>query len=327
MGDFICSYDDFVAVVADEYTVAAEGVYGADVVAKVIAKSPVVFINGGYGATTAGNVELPGGNQYCFDQYALKAMGFDLTKQALKADAIVGNGFGSANPQDTYAQEAVRQGTPYMVWGSGSHLRGILDGVVKASMSTGTDMTAVVEYPETTLINANYVLDGDDLNYQYGTAYFTAMPEGAVALVQNAGEQPLTGCVLLEDGADAEYTAALAEEFEVYNNAVVAFEYQGEGMDVVAFANSLTHKGHPQDEFKYIANFLFSRSLADEAYAGVEAPEGTPDAPADKPEADKPADKPADAPATGDATNAMAWVVVAMAAAVALGAVAYKKEK
>ena len=346
MGDFICKYDDFVAVVADEYTVAAEGVYGADVVAQVIAKSPVVFINGGYGATTAGNVELPGGNQYCFDQYALKQMGFDLTKQALKADAIVGNGFGSSNPEDALAIEAVKAGTPYMVWGSGAgltnsyrdanrvtHYTNIFENInmvteddtvrYMGSMSTGTDMTAVVKYPETTLINANYVLDGDDLNYQYGTAYFAEIPEGAVALVQNAGEEPLTGCVLLEDGADAEYTAALHEEFDAYNNAVVAFEYQGEGMDVVAFANSLTHKGHPQDEFKYIANFLFSRSLADEAYAGVEAPEVTPDAPADKPEADKPAD----APATGDATNAMAWVVVAMAAAVALGAVVYKKEK
>ena len=83
--------------------------------------------------------------------------------------------------------------------------------------------------------------------------------------------------------ADAEYTAALKAEFEVYNNAVVAFEYTTDDMDVVAFANAIEHKGHPQDEFKYIANFLFSRSLADEAYAGVEAP-------ADAPEADKPED-------------------------------------
>lgn len=325
MGDYICSYDDFVAVVADEYTVAAEGVYGADVVATVMEKAPVAYIAGGYrdGYYTAGNEELPGGNQYCFSAYALRSMGFETTDKATKADAIVGNSFTSNDAGDTAAKQAVLEGTPLMMWGSGSSLKGIVDGVARSAMSTGTDMTAVVEYPETTLVNANYVLDGDNLHYEYGTAYFSALPEGAKAIVKNAGEEPLTGCVLLEDSTDPELTAELAAEFEVYNNAVVAFEYQAEGMDVVAFANAIEHKGHPQDEFKYIANFLFSRVLGDEAYAGVVAPEGTPDAPAVTPDADKPAD----APETGDATNAMAWIVVAMAAAVALGAVAYKKEK
>lgn len=322
MGDYICSYEDFVEVVADEYIVSAEGVYGAAIQASVITESPVVYINGGYAETTAGNVELKGGNQYCFDAYALKQLGFDTTEKALKADAIVGNGFGS-NPQDTYAKEAVATGTPYMVWGSGSNLRGILDGVEKGSMSNGTDMTAVVEYPTVNLINANYALDGDYLNYQYGTDYFKAIPEGATVLVKNSGAEPLTGCVGIFDEAGQ-------ADFEVYNNAVVAFEYQGEGMDVVAFANSLVHKGHPQDEFKYIANFLFSRSLSDtELYAGAEAPADGPDID-EEPAADEgPAvdDKgEAETPKTGDQSNLILWSALLIMAMLG-GGVVLKKRK
>ena len=270
MGDYICSYADFVEIVADNYVVSAEGVYGADVAAKVIEKAPTVYIAGGYASTyyTAGNNELPGGNQYCFTQYALKAMDFNLTKKATKADAVVGNSFTSNNAADTAAKQAVLEGTPLMMWGSGSSLKGIVGGVTRTDMSTGTDMTAVVEYPETTLVNANYVLDGDNLHYEYGAAYFKAIPEGAKVIVKNAGEEPVTGCVLLEDGSDDKLTAELHAEFEIYNNAPVAFEYTTDDIDVVAFANAIEHKGHPQDEFKYIANFLFSRQLGDD-YAGV----------------------------------------------------------
>lgn len=328
MGDFICSYADFAAIVADEYTVAAEGVYGADVVAQVITKAPVVYITGAYGENyyTGGNTELQGGNAYCFDKYAIEHMGFDTTKNAMKADAIVGASFDRTNTEDnTYAKRAVLEGKPYMVWGSASGLTGILDGVTKAKHSGGTDMTAIVKYPEVNLINANYELDGDYENYQYGTSYFTQIPEGAKVLVQNAGKEPLTGCLAL-------FNDEMKAEFEVYNNAAVAFEYQQDGLDIVAFANTLTQKGHPQDEFKYIANFLFSREFDGTAYAGVETPNGNGSDitnPGDKP-ADNPGDKPVDkgeTPKTGDATVVVAWLVAAMAAAVATGGVVYKRKR
>ena len=340
MGDFICSYEDFVEVVADTYIVSAEGVYGAGIEAAVIAYSPVVYIAGGYGDTyyTGGNIELPGGNSYCFDEYAMKQMGFETTAKATKADAVVGNGFGRYNPNDNVAKQAVLEGTPYMVWGSGSNLNGILDGVAKSAPENGTDMLAIVEYPTVNLINANYEADGDYVNYQYGTGYFTAMPEGATVLVQNAGEAPISGCIGL-------FSEALEAEFAEYNNAPVAFEYQEDGMDIVAFANSLVHKGHPQDEFKYIANFLFSRSLADEAYVGVEEPADTPDEPTVEPDeptdepadeptdepADEPADKPADEDAdaegadTGDNANILAWLALAVVAGA--GTVVYKRKR
>lgn len=302
MGDFICSYDDFAAIVADNYLVSAEGVYGDGIKASVIAKSPQVYIVGGNNTATAGNIELRGGNQYCFDVYALRQMGFTQTGEATKADAVVGNGFGNKTT-DAYAKQAVLEGTPYMVWGSGSNLRNILPGVTKASMSNGTDMLAYVKYPTVNLLNANYELDGDYLNYQYGTDYFSAIPEGAVALVQNAGKTPMVGCVgIFDDEGKA--------DFEKYNNAVVAFEYRQDGLDIVSFANSLVHKGHPQDEFKYIANFLFSRELGDEAYAGVKAPETPPSdggTDSQKPGTDAKPSK------TGDDSNMIIWIVLACA--------------
>ncbi len=268
MGDYICYYGDFVEVVADEYVVSAEGVYGTDIEAAVI-ELPTVYVSNKYTIAKSGFTGFAGWDyKYNFNTYAMKQMGFETTTEAAEADVVFGNGFNSSDA-DKAAKQAVLGGTPYMVAGSSANLRGIVDGVSVAYMSTGTDMTAVVEYPETTLVNASYVADGDYLNYQYGTAYFAAVPDGAKVIVKNAGKDPVTGCVFLHDSTDPEKSAKLEAEFDIYNNAPVAFEYQANGMDVVSFANSLTHKGHPTDEFKYIANFIFSRSLSDADFAGT----------------------------------------------------------
>lgn len=305
MGDFICSYEDFLTV-ADAYILSAEGVYGADIAAKVITKAPEVYLLGESAPRTSGNVELTAtnGNSYCFDLYALNQMGFTLTKAATKADAIVGTSFGRTD-NDAVAKQAVIEGTPLMIWGSGSGLNGIVEGVAKASMPDGTDALVNVEYPTVNLINANYAMDGDDLNYQYGTDYFSEIPEGATTLVKNAGKTPMVGCVYTDD---EEHQAA----FDEYNTSVVAFEYQGNGMDIVSFANALTHKGHPQDEFKYIANFLFSRVLGETAYAGTEAPADV-DNPSDKPDTPTPEEpKPSDVGKHGDTSNMMMWIMLAL---------------
>lgn len=264
MGDFICSYDDFMAIVANEYTVAAEGVYGAGIKAKIIDEAPTVYITGAYkdGYYTGGNTELPGGNAYMFDKYAINSMGFKTTSKALRADVILGAALTNGNSQDDLAKQAVLAGKPYMVWGSGSRLTGILDGVVKASHSGGTDMSAIVKYPEVSLINANYALDEDYVNYQYGTAWYKSLPEGAKVLVQNAGKDPITGCLAI-------FNDDMQKEFDEYNTSPVAFEYKNDDLDIVAFANTLTHKGHSQDEFKYIANFVFSKTASKRNYVGT----------------------------------------------------------
>lgn len=302
MGDFICSYEDFLTV-ADKYILSAEGVYGKGIVASVIAKAPEAYVIGASAPATAGNVELPGGNAHCFDLYALQHMGFTITDKATKADAIVGAGF--TNNVDNTAKQAANEGTPLMVWGSASgRLSGILDGVTKQSAPNGTDALVNVEYPTLNLLNANYALDGDDQNYQYGTSYFSAIPEGATVLVKNAGKTPMVGCVGI-------FSAEDQAGFDAYNTSAVAFEYKADGKDIVAFANSLDHKGHPQDEFKYIANFLFSRVLSDTAYAGVEAPENPPAV--DPGNTEKPGTTtPADVNKTGDTSNIFMWIMLAL---------------
>ena len=257
MGDFIVSYKDYKRV-ASKYILSATGVNGSKYTAKLITEAPEVYIIGRNAPAASGNIEVKGGNSYCFDAYALKQMGFATTTDAAKADAIVGTNFGK-HTEDETAKAEVLEGTPFMVWGSGSGLDGILEGVTKESMSNGTDFLGYVKYPVKNLINANYINDKDYIMYQYGTDYFSAIPEGSKVLVQNAGKDPISGCIGIFDDAGK-------ADFEKYNNGIVGFEYKQDGKDIVSFANTLDQKGHCSDEFKYIANFLFSRSLSDTAY-------------------------------------------------------------
>ena len=319
MGDFICSYDDFMTI-ANKYVLSAEGVYGKGFKAGVITKAPQVYVTGMCAPVAGGNVELKGEKNYCFDIYALDQMGFAITNTADSADAVVGTFFGETS-EDGNAKNAVAAGKPYMVWGSGAGLEGLVDGISIRELDNGTDALVNVEYPNTTLVNANYVNDKDDLLYEYGTYSFASLPEKAVPIVKNAGKTPMVGCIGI-------FNADNEAEFNNFNTSVVAFEYKENGMDIVSFANALTHKGHPQDDFKYIANFLFSRSIGDAEYEGVEAPSGTPD---DKPGTDKPGDKPngqkpdsgkpGKAPGTGDDANILLWVVIAVIGAGAAGTI------
>lgn len=309
MGDFICSYDDFLTI-AQKYVLSAEGVYGKSFKAKLIKKAPQVYLTGMTGPANGGNIELKGRNNYCFDLYALNQMGFALADTADSADAVVGTYFVDT-AADADAKNAVTAGKPYMAWGSGSSLNGILEGVSKAGLEHGTDALVNVEYPNSTLVNANYVMDKDDLIYEYGTSYFASIPEKATPIVKNAGKTPMVGCIgIFNDENQA--------EFDTFNNAVVAFEYKEDGLDIVAFANTLTHKGHPQDDFKYIANFLFSRVMGDDSYDGVKAPAGAETGGAG--EITKPGTKPGhNGPKTGDDTNIMIWVLIAVVGTAAAG--------
>ena len=298
-GNFICSYEDFMTV-AKDYVITATGVYGANYKAAVIL-NPLVFLPGKPANNTSGYVETTlrsGSYNYRFDWLALTAMGFTMTENLTKANVIVGS---RALSDDALA--AVKAGTPYMGYSTGAISESALMqelGVEISSCTMGTDFLGRVVYPNNTLVNASYINEADDVMYEYGTNWFTKIPEGATVLVQNAGKTPLQGCICLTDDK-------LTEQFNQYNNGVVGFEYQSGKLDMALFANVLNHKIHQTDEYTFISNFIFSRSLTETAYEGVAQPENPDPVNPGKPE--EPG-KP-DAPKTGDTSSIIVWVLAA----------------
>ena len=314
-GNFVCSYEDFMTV-AKDYVLTATGVYGAGIKAAVIL-NPQVYLPGKPADNTSGYVETTlrsGSYNYRFDWLALTAMGFTMTEDLTKANVIVGS---RALSDDALA--AVKAGTPYMGYStgaiSGSAFMQEL-GVEISSCDKGTDFLGRVVYPNNTLVNATYINEGDDVMYEYGTNWFTKIPEGATVLVQNAGKDPLQGCICL---TDEELTA----QFNQYNNGVVGFEYQNGDLDIALFANVLNHKIHQTDEYTFISNFIFSRSLTETAYEGVAQPENPDPVNPGKPE--EPG-KP-DVPKTGDSSNIILWVLAASFSCVMIPAAVTLKRK
>lgn len=314
-GNFICSYEDFMTV-AKDYVLTATGVYGAGIKAAVIL-NPQVYLPGKPADNTSGYVETTlrsGSYNYRFDWLALTAMGFTMTDDLTKANVIVGS---RALSDDALA--AVKAGTPYMGYSngaiSGSAFMQEL-GVEISSCDKGTDFLGRVVYPNNTLVNATYINEGDDVMYEYGTNWFTKIPEGATVLVQNAGKTPMQGCICLTDDE-------LTAQFNQYNNGVVGFEYQNGDLDIALFANVLNHKIHQTDEYTFISNFIFSRSLTTTAYEGVAQPENPDPVNPGKPE--EPG-KP-DAPKTGDSSNIIVWVLAASFSCVMIPAAVTLKRK
>ena len=307
-GNFLCSYEDFLTI-ADEYVVTATGVYGANYTAAVI-DNPTVYLPGKPANNTSGYVETTlrsGSYNYRFDWLALTNMGFTVTDDLSAANVIVGS-----RALNDEALGAVKAGTPYMGYTATAVSRvGELVDLELSSCEMGTDFLGRVVYPNNTLINATYINEGDDVMYEYGTYWFSKIPDGATVLVQNAGKDPLQGCICLTDDG-------LVKQFNAYNTGVVGFEYQSGNMDIALFANVLNHKIHQTDEFTFISNFIFSRSLSAVAYEGVQQPENPePDNPGPKPDP-KPGDsgttdpKPTTPPETGDSSNVMLWVALAV---------------
>lgn len=261
-GDFVCSYADWQSVSA-KYVLSGTGLAEADVpAAKLITKAPTVYITGEVGPDDAGfkwtsRVNWSHGN-WNYDRAALELMGFETTSDPTKADLIMG-----ASALDDAAKAEVLAGTPYIGYGSSAARKNIFGDALVRSAADGMDCLGYVTYPTTTLVNASYVMDEDDVLYGYGVGYFSKIPDGAQVLVKMDGSKtPTEGFIKMID------TEQKASAKAYLDGSVQAISYQGKlsadaknDVNVVYFANSLTHKVHQRDEYAFISNFAFSSLL------------------------------------------------------------------
>ena len=265
MGDFICSYADYLTVAGD-YILSATGIYGAGVQAKVIAKSPVVYLPGTPAEATEGflySEQIAENFGWSYDTAAMALMGFTVTESLSKADAVAGASALSAD-----AMAAVKSGLPYIGYSSAvaASVSELVSGAEYTKLSGAMDCLTPVTYPTKTLVNASYIADGDDTLYAYGLGYFSKLPDGASVLVKADGSKAPT------EGFIPTNTAERATGFKAYmNGGVQGFAYQKDDMNIVLFANTLTNKVHQRDEYAYISNFLFSSVLSGQAYATAAA--------------------------------------------------------
>ena len=262
MGDFICSYADY-QTVAGKYLLSAAGVDKTSVKAKIITKSPTVYVPGTPAESEKGFVYTPQISQsasWNYDTAAMNLMGFTTTSDVTKADAAAG-----ATKLDAAAKTAVKNGLPYIgySYSAASSASDLIAGVEYTELDGAMDCLTPVVYPNKTLVNASYIADGDDILYAYGLGYFSKVPASATVLVKSDKTKTPT------EGFIPTNTAERAAGFKAYmNGGVQGFAYKENGMNVVLFANSLTHKVHQRDEYAYISNFLFSSVLSDKNYDG-----------------------------------------------------------
>ena len=265
MGDFICSYTDY-QTVAGKYLLSATGIDKTSVKAKIITKSPTVYVPGTPAESEKGFVYTPQISQsasWNYDTAAMNLMGFTTTSDVAKADAAAG-----ASKLDSAAKTAVKNGLPYIgySYSAASSASDLIAGVEYTELDGAMDCLTPVVYPNKTLVNASYIADGDGILYAYGLGYFSQIPAGAAVLVKSDKTRTPT------EGFVPTNTAERAAGFKAYlNGGVQGFAYKENGMNVVLFANSLTHKVHQRDEYAYISNFLFSSVLSDKNYDGSES--------------------------------------------------------
>ena len=262
MGDFICSYADY-QTVAGKYLLSAAGVDKTSVKAKIITKSPTVYISGTPAESGKGFVYTPQISQsagWNYDMAAMALMGFTTTSDVTKADAAAG-----ATKLDAAAKTAVKNGLPYIGYShsAASSASDLIAGVEYTELDGAMDCLTPVVYPNKTLVNASYLADGDGILYAYGLGYFSKIPASATVLVKSDKTKAPT------EGFVPTNTAERAAGFKAYmNGGVQGFAYKENGMNVVLFANSLTNKVHQRDEYAYLSNFLFSSVLSDKNYDG-----------------------------------------------------------
>ncbi len=259
-GNFITSYANYKKV-ASKYRISAKGTGGKGIKAKLLKKAKV-YVPGRKPDASSGYV---GTNRvswssypYNYDIASVKDMDFNLTENPEKASVIVGAG----ELNDT-AIKKIKEGVPYMTYSdNASSNMAMLDiKVNREELKNAMDCLGYVTYPSETMVNATYIREKDNIFYGYGCGYFTEIPKGSKILVKMDGKkEPLEGFIpTLSENAKTAYNNFL-------NGSIQGFSYEGKNdrgakVDVAVFANTLTNKLHQRDEYTFISNFIFSKSM------------------------------------------------------------------
>ncbi|MHC1722102.1 MAG: S-layer homology domain-containing protein [Aminipila sp.] len=244
-GDFLVSEPDF-NTVKDKYILQA---YGVDVIptASAITKPKVYIV-----AEIEDDWSNASNEKFNHDYYAIKEqMGFNITKDVDQADIIVGSNALTWDENSTKVINKIKSGTPYIAMGA-YPLEDVKANLLNSGFDYKTDDSSYeslfrVKYGDS-IITKNYKEDKDFIAYSKSGSYITQVPKGAITLltVSNDDNFHISGC----------YT-------DVRNSLkgkVEAISYDDSKIDVTVFANSITNKGHQQDDYRYLSTAIFAEA-------------------------------------------------------------------
>lgn len=186
---------------------------------------------------------------YYYDLFAFeKQLGFSVTDNADSADIILGST--AFDWSEEAAINAIRSGKPYIAMG----INAVSDIADKLQINDyvistpDTESLHRVSYASDSLVTARQKRTGDNVIYSHGCASFSSIPANARVLIKAADKCLISGsCGSALDGA------------------VEAVEITRDGMDITAFANSVTYYAYQPDDLLFATNAIFSKSLSEAA--------------------------------------------------------------
>lgn len=266
-GDFLVSADNY-ASVKDNFVLVANTVSELPAARAIL--RPAVYLTGryaygdgnkvadgyyatwfkdGFGFRDYQNVHNNGTSNYDVMAYA-KQLGFHIVADPAQASVIVGSTALDRGAYGEKAVAAVKGGTPYIASGVTPL------GYIKENLLTdlaynelGEEALHTVEYPTDSLITASQKADEDFTIYTYGCGVITALPDGAQVLIKAADKDSfIAGCCLNDEGTPID-------------GYVEAFQVTRGGMDLTVFANSIVNRAHQQDDYLFVTNAIYAKSL------------------------------------------------------------------
>ncbi len=186
------------------------------------------------------------------DNFAIKnQMGFDITKNIDEATIIVGSSSVASDLQRTIVENKIKAGTPYIAMGA-LPLKYVKSNILTSGFNYNTDSSSYeslfkVKYGDS-IITKNYIEDKDERIYSKSGSYITEVPKGAIVLVSAV------------DSDDFHISGCYTNVRELLKGKTEAISYNDGKLDVTIFANSITNKGHQQDDYRFLSTAIYAKA-------------------------------------------------------------------